>query len=1330
MDSPASPPAAAARRSRIALWTALAALLLAAAVTAAAVSWLWHSTAGLQAIVRVVDRLLPVRLAASGLHGSLAAGFGAARVVVEVGSTRVEVERLDAHLADLRLGLTLDAVRLDFDRLSAERVAVRVTPSGAPATPPPASIAAPLHVSARRLAVGAFELVTGTDASPGRLAARAIDAGMALGPAGYRVDDGRFSFGADDSPLQATVAGTLGGAAPFAVEARGSLATQWRTQPLQARFVAGGSLLDLQLAADVDGGEARGSLRATVHAFEPPALRRLAADLRDLDPAAWVRDAPQARLAVQADLQPVGGASFTLAGPVRIDNAAPGTLDAGRLPLRALRAQVRLNAQQLEASDLSAELARGSAAGRFALRFGTPLAWDAALTLAGVDPAALHARAQPLLLDGSAQARSEGSRTEVQADVRNRRGVPAQLKVDLALDAERAVLNSARLALGPGVAALRGELEFGGRRGVRLAGTVTEFDPSLLVRDLAARLTGTLVVDAALAPQPTGIASFALSDSQAFGRPLTGRGVISLAPDRTLNVDAVLGVRSATLTANGGLGAADRVLTVAVDAPELAELGLPLQGRAALQARLQGDWQAPAVDAQIEVERLRHGDHAVDKLQAVGRYGGGRDGALALQATLSNHRFRRNPVLSLRSATLAIDGRLPAHRLTLAALNEETQPVDLVLAGGWSETARAWRGEVQRARAGTPFDLELLATAPVETDFRRWALGPAALTLVGARVEDVAVEVGPNLLSTRGRFTGLQPARLRGMADTPLLRPADRQPLTLQGQWQLRFGAQADGSLLIERSSGDLYAGRLPMGLDTARFDLALRANRLQARAALHGERAGRIDAEASAEVESTGSGWRLAQQRPLAAQASADLPSIGWVNSLLGEATRANLRLGGRASGTLRLTGTPAEPQAEGSVRGDDLRVAWVEQGVRLDGGTLAARVSGSEIVVDELRFNGTTPAPPADRRTAAAAERSRREAGVPGFVAVNGRLQLRDLAGVLQVRAERMPFLQRPDRWALATGGANIVFDRRLVQLNGAVAVNAGFVDFTRADLPSLSSDVRVLRSAEPAAAREAPIGFALDLGIDLGPAFWLRGTGLDTRVEGALRLRSDGRGAIRATGAVEAIDGVYEGFGQKLTIARGRVNFQGPIENPGLDILALRRGLPVEVGVSITRTAADPLVKLHADEPMADFQILSWLVLGRPADEEGGADRTALARAAAGLLTGTGEGIPTQLARRLGIDEVSLRAGDLSGGAGSLLPRQAVAGVVRGTPGSTVAGDIVTIGKRVGDAISVSYEQAIGGAASVVQVSYQVSRRVSVIARAGTENALDLVYTIAFD
>ncbi|HXF47775.1 MAG TPA: translocation/assembly module TamB domain-containing protein, partial [Burkholderiaceae bacterium] len=152
-------------------------------------------------------------------------------------------------------------------------------------------------------------------------------------------------------------------------------------------------------------------------------------------------------------------------------------------------------------------------------------------------------------------------------------------------------------------------------------------------------------------------------------------------------------------------------------------------------------------------------------------------------------------------------------------------------------------------------------------------------------------------------------------------------------------------------------------------------------------------------------------------------------------------------------------------------------------------------------------------------------------------------------------------------------------------------------------------------------------------------------------------------------------------------------------------------------------------YSDPPLPDDQALSWLVLGRPAEQ--GADNVALARAAIGLLAGSGEGLPTTLARQLGIDEIGVRVGAIGGGA-SLLPRSAVAGSLRGdtASGGTAYGEIITIGKRLNDALTISYEQALTGAAGVVQLSYQLTRRLSLIGRAGTENALDLVYSIAFD
>jgi translocation and assembly module TamB len=509
-------------------------------------------------------------------------------------------------------------------------------------------------------------------------------------------------------------------------------------------------------------------------------------------------------------------------------------------------------------------------------------------------------------------------------------------------------------------------------------------------------------------------------------------------------------------------------------------------------------------------------------------------------------------------------------------------------------------------------------------------------------------------------------------------------------------------------------------------LEAVLKANRLDARAVIAGERSGTLHARMNALVErAPDAGWRPAQQQPWQIDADADLPSLAWVNAVLSERVRANVRLDGRLAGQIRIAGTPARPQARGAFTADALRVAWVEQGMRLENGRLRAHLDNDVIVLDELRFSGPPRVRPKDKRAAERLDFTRE-----GSVTATGRLRVRDLDGVIQVAAERLPLLQRPDRWVLASGGANIEMSVKRVQLNGAFAAVAGYVDFSRAELPSLSSDVIVLRAQDEAAPRAPRVALGFDVGIDLGEAFYVRGGGLDTRVEGAVRLRSDGRGAVTAAGTIEAKDGTYEGFGQRLAIVRGRLNFQGPPENPGLDVLAVRRELPVEVGVTITRTASNPLIRLYSDPPLPDYETLSWLVLGRAA-EQSRADNLALAQAATSLLAGGGEGMPSQLARALGIDEFTLRSGELRD-AGSLLPRRSVAGALRGdttlAPGA--ATEIITIGKRVSEAITISYEQALAGTASIVQLSYRLSQRVSLVARGGSDNALDLVYSIAFD
>jgi translocation and assembly module TamB len=1319
---PPAPPAARPRRRRgrlllRSLATAVASLLLVIAVLAVAVGWLVGTTSGMNSIIAIVNRVAPLAIETRGAFGALAEEFGFDELKVTVGSKTVEATAVRARLRDWQW----QPLRVAFDYLEAASLRVQVITDAIPVQ----NIGVPLLLSAERASLGS--LTVNVDGK--QFALQSIEGRATAGPDGYRVDAGRVALGAH----RARVTAELGALRPFPLKAQGDVVAQLQDKRIGAAVGIAGSLAEMTIDG-VLSGAASGSLSAVVASFDKPAVRSLTLDLAGVDPRFWHPAAPTAELYVKARLAP-NASMDRVSGTIAAENRAPGPLDAGRIPARSATAQVEVDAKQLKFDRIAGQLLAGSVTGHYWVTFADG-SWQTSARLSDVDPARLHGALQPLRVDGQMQARRTPEAIFVTADLLNRGAPAAALTFDGSFTSKLATINSARLALGDGFATAAGSIELTDAHRAALHGSLQRFEPGRLVKGVDALLSGSVTIDGALKPQPAGRLRFDFADSRAWGRPLTAHGFIDVDAAERVDVDIDLAVRSARLVAKGGLGAADRALEVMLDVPAIAELlprsaTVPVAGSFTLSGTARGGWKAPELQAQLAARGLRYGEHSLASADAKASYSGGSDGALRVSAGGAGYRYAPQPRAAMQAVSLVVEGRLSNHAIRLQATADKTQSASIIADGGWREDA--WRGRVREAVVAPPLDLRLLMPASLVVSAHGAEFGPARLAVQHVRFDDVRLRIDEAGTATQGNFSDLQPSRfsvpVRGGL-TPVLAPTGRRtPLTLRGEWDLRLaGGLIDGRLRVERSDGDLYAGRGPrsaLGLTDAWVDARIEANHLVAALRVEGTNSGGIGAHLDAWLEdSAEAGWRLAQARPWLISGAFDLQGLNWINALLSDNLRANIRLGGNLSGTVRIEGTPASPAASGRLSGSDLRVAWVEQGVRLENGRLLAHLQGDLLVLDELEFSGPPRVRPDDRRAAAAVPADRE-----GSVSASGHLRLRDLDGVIQVAASHLPLLQRPDRWVIASGGGNIETSSKHIQVNGAFAAEAGFIGIARSEVPSLSDDVVVIAAGETVEGRERRMTFGFDLGIDLGKAFYLTGKGLSTRVEGAVRLRSAGRGAVTAVGSIEAVDGVYEGFGQRLRIERGRLNFQGAPENPGLDILALRTGLPVEVGVTITRTAAAPLIRMHSDPPMADAEALSWLVLGR-APDQGSGDNIALATAAAGLLGGGSEGYPTRVARAIGVDEISIRSGTF--GIASLLPARSVAGSLRSENASaaTVAGEIITIGKNISDALTLSYEQAISDTTKFLQLNYRLSQRLSAVLRGGTDNALDLVYSFAFD
>ena len=298
-----------------------------------------------------------------------------------------------------------------------------------------------------------------------------------------------------------------------------------------------------------------------------------------------------------------------------------------------------------------------------------------------------------------------------------------------------------------------------------------------------------------------------------------------------------------------------------------------------------------------------------------------------------------------------------------------------------------------------------------------------------------------------------------------------------------------------------------------------------------------------------------------------------------------------------------------------------------------------------------------------------------------------------------------------------------------------NEGICDtFERGVWEPASSKINSFGSAAEAAGGWTP-RVGAELTIALGQALRVRGGGVDARLGGELTLTGVLPAAPRVRGQVDVRDGTFSAYGRRLEISRGAIRFAGELDNPVLDILAMRRDQQVEAGVSVTGSALAPRLRLVSEPDLPDAQKLSWLVLGTGLDDVSNAGQArALSEAALALLGRSDEGLMASLTQRLGIDAVSLGATGSNPadrlGTARLGPPMAGAAGSSGAAAGAMRQEVVTVSKRLSSRLTLSYERGLSGLWNLVRLQYDISKRLSLRAQSGSENALDLLYFWWFD
>jgi translocation and assembly module TamB len=502
----------------------------------------------------------------------------------------------------------------------------------------------------------------------------------------------------------------------------------------------------------------------------------------------------------------------------------------------------------------------------------------------------------------------------------------------------------------------------------------------------------------------------------------------------------------------------------------------------------------------------------------------------------------------------------------------------------------------------------------------------------------------------------------------------------------------------------------------------------LRATLGARGSRVGLVDGELGAAMRGP---WSLDRQARWQGRLKAEVADLGWLGEVIGEGWQSE----GRGEGELRLAGTPAAPLVSGYFRGDRLALRLPEQGLHLARGELDVDLQDNRLRINRLGFD--SPLQPLPR--ALRVESRNDLSGLiqkPGRLDITGEMRIdRALAGdqgsdsaFLDFRLDRLGAFQLPDQWVAVSGNGRLSWQGGTLGARGKLAVDAGYWQLAPGGTPRLSDDVVVKRPGGEKAKTSLRPKLDLDISTDLGRNFLFHGAGLSSRLVGDLRITAQGRDLPRASGTIRTQGGRFDAYGQKLDIERGILSFNGLLDNPGLDVRALRKGLAVEAGVQIGGTAQKPVVRLVSDPELPDAEKLAWLVLGHGPEQMGAGDATLLLSAAGGLLGNDSGNLIQQMKKTFGFDEFGIRQGAIGDSGG----RQATSRVAGGSSVDTTATtgqQILSVGKRLSSNALLSYEQTLGRAEGIVKLTVNLTRQIAVVGRAGSDNALDVFYTITF-
>jgi len=306
-----------------------------------------------------------------------------------------------------------------------------------------------------------------------------------------------------------------------------------------------------------------------------------------------------------------------------------------------------------------------------------------------------------------------------------------------------------------------------------------------------------------------------------------------------------------------------------------------------------------------------------------------------------------------------------------------------------------------------------------------------------------------------------------------------------------------------------------------------------------------------------------------------------------------------------------------------------------------------------------------------------------------------------VFQVRGERFLVLDIPEVNLEAEPRLDLEFDGSALRLTGDVVIPRGRLGFPNIPESAVTPSDDVVIVGDTLVERAPRVPFGTDITVTIGEDVFFNGFGFAANLLGSVSIVQEPGGEPRGRGEVRFVNGRYRSLGQELRIEPGRLVFNGPLDDPGVDARAFVRASDgTEAGFRIGGTVQNLDVTTYSRPPKSDSDIMAYILFGRPMNETSSTEGNQASNSAA--LLGANM-LAMSLAPSLGLDEARIDTGSSQNKAQ------------------------LVVGKYVSPRLYVGYGVGIYEPISTLRLRYLLSARWSVEAITGDQQSTDLLWRI---